>query len=64
MNRRVYQELRDLDRKTSFHVYDGADGYHGDFESLSEARGCVEFDGLTSYRIQHGDWKVVEQVSA
>lgn len=64
MNRRVHDGLAEIDRQTSYHVYDGENGYHGAFPSLSEARGCVEFDELTAYHIQFGDWHVVEAVSA
>ncbi len=64
MNRQVRQDLADYDRQHSFHVYDGADKERGSYPTLSEARGCVVFDGLAAYSIIYGDWSLVEQVSA
>jgi hypothetical protein len=31
---------------------------HGEYRSLDEARGCVEFDRLVAYAIWHGDERV------
>ena len=34
------------------------DESHGEYETLSEARGCVEFDRLRAYSIWHGNVRV------
>ena len=34
------------------------DESHGEFDSLSEARGCVIYDQLRAYQIWHGDLRV------
>lgn len=31
---------------------------HGEYDSLDQARGCVEFDRLTAYAIWRGDERV------
>jgi hypothetical protein len=64
MSRRVSKGLADLDRRDSYHVYDGEGVERGSYPSLSEARGCVEFDGLAAYSIVKGDWDLIEQVAA
>lgn len=40
------------------------DLYCGSYETLEEARGCVEFDGLTSWEIWLGDRIVDESVES
>jgi hypothetical protein len=60
--RRIIEaRLRDHHQRTSFEVIDLTDDRlesHGLFETLSEARGCVEFDGLTAYAIWRGNTRV------
>lgn len=43
-----------------YNTQQGADENHGEYDSLDQARGCVEFDGLKYYEIWYGD-ELVEQ---
>jgi L-ribulose-5-phosphate 3-epimerase UlaE len=60
MNRRVHDALTAHDHENSFHVWDSDGKHHGQFRTVSEARGCVEFDNLCLYAITKGDWALIE----
>jgi hypothetical protein len=48
----------EVDASAAYRVVDLATGKsHGAYETLDQARGCVEFDRLAAYQIWRGHWE-------